>query len=276
MQIALNGNSTMPYPFLTDLRVARETGYDGVIVVADKLRRYLAEGFSSEQAKAALDGLPVLGLSNVHNIERSGRAELMAECEEACQLAQTVGCTSIQLLTGPHDPSGPYQDPLRMEATELDRQAVSNLRDIGAIGRDHGIDFYVEPLAWTPLCNLGRMVRILEDAGQPNIGLAVDFWHWWNAGTEPDDIARLDGKLIRSIDVCDGIGPAGTRAGSDQRGRRVWIGAGSIPLKEWVDAVRATGYDGTWTCELLSPQHWQLDPWATQRDLRQLMRYLFL
>jgi hypothetical protein len=41
----------MPYPFLLDLRVARETGYDGVIVIADKLRRYLADGFTAEQAK---------------------------------------------------------------------------------------------------------------------------------------------------------------------------------------------------------------------------------
>ena len=48
MQIALNGNNTMPYPFLLDLCVARETGYDGVIVVADKLRRYFAEGFTPE------------------------------------------------------------------------------------------------------------------------------------------------------------------------------------------------------------------------------------
>ena len=28
--------------------------------------------------------------------------------------------------------------------------------------------------------------------------------------------------------------------------------------------------------ELLSPQHWQLDPWRTAQDLRQLMHYLFL
>ena len=67
-----------------DLRIARETGYDGVLVVGDKLRRYLAEGFSIEQAAAAVDGLPVLGMNNIRDIERSsppGRAELMAETE---------------------------------------------------------------------------------------------------------------------------------------------------------------------------------------------------
>jgi sugar phosphate isomerase/epimerase len=279
MQIALNGNNTMPYPFLLDLRVARETGYDGVIVVADKLRRYLAEGFTAVQATAALAGVPPLGMNNVRDIERSsevGRARLLAECEDACRLAQSIGGSSIQLLTGPLDPAGAYREPLAMNEAELDRAAVSNLRQIAEIGRRFDVGFYVEPLAWTPLGKLSRMVRILEEVGQDNVGLAIDFWHLWSAGVEPDEVARLDARLIRSVDICDGTGPRASAAGADQRSRRVWTGAGSIPLKAWVDAVLATGYDGTWTCELLSPQHWELDPWTTNRDLRQLITYLFL
>jgi sugar phosphate isomerase/epimerase len=279
MQIALNGNNTMPYPFLLDLRVARETAHDGVIVVADKLRRYLAEGFTAEQATTALAGLPVLGMNNIRDIERSteaGRAQLLAECDDACRLAQSVGGSSIQLLTGPLDPAGAYREPLEMDEAALDRAAVSNLRQIADIGRRFDVGFYVEPLAWTPLGKLSRMVRILEEVGQDNVGLAIDFWHLWSTGVEPDEVARLDGRLIRSVDICDGTGPRASAAAADQRSRRVWTGAGSIPLKAWVDAVLATGYDGTWTCELLSPQHWQLDPWTTNRDLRQLVTYLFL
>jgi sugar phosphate isomerase/epimerase len=163
-----------------------------------------------------------------------------------------------------------------MDEAELDRATVSNLRQIGAIGRRFDVGFYVEPLAWTPLGKLSRMVRILEEAGQDNVGLAIDFWHLWSAGVEPEEVAGLDGGLIRSVDICDGMGPRASAAVADQRSRRVWTGAGMIPLKTWVDAVRATGYDGTWTCELLSPQHWELDPWTTNRDLRQLVTYLFL
>ena len=279
MQIALNGNSTMPYPFLMDLQIAKETGHDGVLVVGDKLRRYLAAGFSIEQAAAAFDGLPVLGMNNVRDIERSSRTEreqLIAECEAACRLAQAIGCPAIQLLTGPLDPSGSYQDPFVMGARDLDRETVANLKQIGEIGRQFGVGFYVEPLAWTPLCKLPRILRILDEAGQDNVGLAVDFWHLWNTGVEPDDVAKISGQLIRSVDVCDGIGPPGAHSGADQSGRRVWTGAGAIPLKAWVDAVRSTGFDGTWSCELLSPQHWELDPWQTAQDLRQLLTYLFL
>ncbi len=189
MRIAHNGNSTMPYPYLMDLRVARETGYDGVLVVGDKLRRYLAEDFSIEQAAAALDGLPVLGMNNIQDIERSshsGRAALLAETEEMCGLAKSIGCPSIQLLTGPLDPSGPYREPLELDARDLDRETSANLRQIGAIGRQFGVGFYIEPLAWTPLCSLERILHILDDAAQDNVGLAIDFWHLWSTG-----VARL-------------------------------------------------------------------------------------
>jgi len=279
VRIAHNGNSSMPYPYLMDVRIARETGHDGLLVVGEKLRRYLAEGFRPEQAAEALGGFRVFGINNIRDIERSsaaGRAALLAETEAMCELANAIRCPSIQLLTGPLEPAGPYREPLEKDLDDLARQTVANIRDIGAIGRRYGVDFYIEPLAWTPLGDLTRMLRVLDDAAQDNVGLAIDFWHLWNTGVGPDDVARIDGRLIRSVDVCDSIGPPGALAGADQRGRRVWTGAGSIPLKEWVDAVRATGFDGTWSCELLSPQHWQLDPWQTAHDLRQLMNYLVM
>ncbi len=271
MRIALNGNSTLPYPFLLDIRVARETGHDGLIVVADKLRRYLAAGYTARDARAALNGLPVLGLSNVWDIERAtpdGRAALLSECEEACALAAAIGCSSVQLLTGPVDPNGPYRDPIEMDLVAVRRAATENLERIGEIGRGHGVGFYIEPLAWTPLRSLRDVMTIIDDAAQDNVGIAIDFWHLWSAGTEPAEVARLAGRAIRSVDVCDGLGPARTAGTADQRSRRVALGAGEIPLARWVDAVRSTGYDGTWSCELWSPPHWELDPWRTVTDMR--------
>jgi len=55
-----------------------------------------------------------------------------------------------------------------------------------------------------------------------------------------DGVARIDGKLIRSVDVCDAIGPPGALSGPDQRGRRVWRSAGysccsTRPKRRWPD-----------------------------------------
>jgi alkanesulfonate monooxygenase SsuD/methylene tetrahydromethanopterin reductase-like flavin-dependent oxidoreductase (luciferase family) len=50
--------------------------------------------------------------------------------------------------------------------------------------------------------------------------------------------------------------------------------ADAFRCKEWVDAVKATGFDGIWRCELLSPKYWELDPWTTARDLKAMLQYM--
>lgn len=261
-------------PFLMDVRIARETGHDGLMVVGAKLRRYIAEGFTAEDAAAALQSLPALGLGSIRDVERSSpaaRRQLLEEAEETCRLAKAIGCRMVQVLTGPLDPASGYVEPLQQERKELIAATARNLRAIGELGGLYGISFYLEPLAWTPLCRLGDAIEAVERSGQANVGLAIDFWHLWNAGAVPDEVARLDMRLIRCVDVADSIGPAGSAADPDQRGRRVRTGEGAIPLQQWVDAVLSTGFDGVWSAEELSPQHWELDPWDTAAGLRKLM-----
>jgi hypothetical protein len=89
-----------------------------------------------------------------------------------------------------------------MTLTDLRREPTANLKLIAAIGHQFHVDFYLEPLAWTPLSALSDVLRVLDDAGQENVGLAIDFWHLWSVGTDPGDVARIEGKIIRSIDVC--------------------------------------------------------------------------
>ena len=79
-----------------DLRIARETGYDGVLVVGDKLRRYLAEGFSIEQAAAAVDGLPVLGMNNIRaRPTRPARLD-GSRCHSAQRMGRCRPCDGLR------------------------------------------------------------------------------------------------------------------------------------------------------------------------------------
>jgi sugar phosphate isomerase/epimerase len=48
----------------------------------------------------------------------------------------------------------------------------------------------------------------------------------------------------------------------------VWPGNGLIPLREWVDAIRSTGFDGWWSCELLGPLFWEMEPGELARAAR--------
>jgi sugar phosphate isomerase/epimerase len=280
MIVALHGLATKHCTLLTDIRIAKETGYQGIEIVGSKLRRYLDTGHRLDRLLPQFEGLPPVGLGYIQDVERQDPEEfaaLLRECEDICALAEQIGGPMVQLLTGPLDPAGPYKGIGDRPWPEVRALTAKNLRAIADIGQKHRVRFFLEPLTFAHLHTLGQALEVIDAAERSNVGLVIDFWHLWDSGTTPDDIARLDKKVIFCAHFCDSLEANGERGGPDQRGRDVWTGAGRIPLKEWVDAVRATGFDGWWSCELLSPKYWELDPWTTARDLREyFVRYMLV
>jgi sugar phosphate isomerase/epimerase len=279
MRIALHNLATKHVNLLTSIRIARETGYAGIEIGADKLGRYLAQGFGIEDLRLQLADMPPVGLSAVQDIERQDPKQyesLLAECEQVCSLASRIGCPMVQLLTGPLDPSGPYQGLRGKPWPEMCRLTAKNLRTLAGIGRAHNVRFYLEGLTFSPLNRLDQQLEVLKETGCDNVGLVLDFYHLWDSGTRPEEIATIPKDAIFCVDFCDSLDGFGEGGEALQRGRDVWPGGGRIPLKEWVDAVRATGFDGIWRCELLSPKYWELDPWKTASDLKTFLEYLFL
>jgi sugar phosphate isomerase/epimerase len=277
--IALHNLATKHTNLLTSLRIARETGYAGIEIGGDKLRSYLGGGFGLESLRPFLAETPPVGLSYVQDIERqepTAYTALLEECEFVCRLAEGIGCPMVQLLTGPLDPSGSYQGLADQDWPQMRKLTAKNLQALSEIGNAHKVRFYLEALTFTPLHRLDQQLELLDETARDNIGLVLDFYHLWDSGTHPDQIANVPRDRIFCVDFCDSLDAFGTRGDHLQRGRDVWTGGGRIPLKEWVDAVRATGFDGIWRCELLSPKSWELDPWQTARDLKSLLEHLLI
>ena len=286
MIIAHNGMCTINCNLLTDIRIAKETGYDGIEIIGAKLYSYLDQGLSIESVLDALGGFPVVGLGFVQDIERQEPEEyeaLLQECERMCSLAQQLGAPMVQLLTGPIssgvEASTVYQQlgyqGLRGKTwPEIRDLTAKNLRVISRIGRRYGLTFYFEPLSWTPLHTLPQMLELLDCAGVDNVGLLIDFWHQWTSGTRPDDIAKLDKDLIAAVHFCDSLPVDGGVV--TQELRDVWTGAGHIPLQDWADAVKATGFDSWVGGELFSSKHFEIDPWRVAGFLAEMMRLTLL
>jgi sugar phosphate isomerase/epimerase len=279
MLIALHSLAAKHTNLVTNLRIARETGYAGVEISGEKLKRYLDQGFAVEGLRPALKETPALGLSYVQDIERQEPKEfqsLLEECEKMCCLAEQIQCPMIQLLTGPLDADGPYRGLAGRPWPEMRKLTAKNLRALAELGHNHNVRFYLEALTFTPLHRLEHQLELLDETASANVGLVLDFYHLWDSGTRPEEIARIDKERIFCVDFCDSLDAFGERGDVQQRGRDVWTGGGRIPLKEWVDAVRATGFDGIWRCELLSPKYWELDPWQTARDLKSFLEYMLI
>jgi len=274
MRLVYNSNSTMHLPVLLQARVARETGWDGIFVREEHIRRYLAQGYTTASLREAFAGLEPLNLGALPDVERwraDERAAMLGHAAALTDLAVDVGIANVQLLTGPVSPGGAYSGPGELSSQELRRVTVESIRAVVDLGAGRGLRYYLEPVAWTPLGRLDAALEVIDGVERDNVGLVLDFWHLWQRGTTPDDVARLDRRVISGVDFGDSLGPPGSPS-PDQRSRRVWPGEGDIPLREWVAAIRSTGFDGWWDNELYSPLHWELgDPFAVGAGLREVL-----
>ena len=275
MRLVYNSNSTMHLPALMQIRVAKETGWDGIFVRQEHLRRYLAQGFTAASLREALAGLEPVNLGALPDVERwrpDEHAAMLRDAAALTELAVDVGASYVQLLTGPVTPGGAYSGPANLSRSEMRDVTANAIRSVADLGAPHGVRYYLEPIAWTPLSSLSQAVEVIDAVERDNVGLVLDFWHLWQRGTTPESIASLDPRLIFGVDFGDALGPPSTGT-PDQRSRCVWPGEGDIPLREWVAAVRSTGFDGWWDNELYSPPHWEsADPFATGAGLRAVLR----
>jgi sugar phosphate isomerase/epimerase len=117
-------------------------------------------------------------------------------------------------------------------------------------------------------------LRVLEQINRPNVGLTVDYWHFFVAGDTPEDVAQLDRDLIKAVHVCDGRPVAPGEVPDQAVHRDIMTGGGVIPLQEYTDAVKATGYDGWYCPEIFCAKTAELDHLDVAVALRSLLQIL--
>ena len=269
MIVTMHGLSTMHCNATTEIRMAKETGYEAVELVETKLLRYMDQGFSAEDLVPLLKqhDIRVVCINALKGVERvvpDERKQLMAEAERICAAAEALSCPVVQLVPFCGLAGRPYSEVIDLTA--------KNVADIADVGKQHGIRFQLEPIAWSPIHSLKQSLELIDKVDRDNVGMVIDFWHLW-AGeeTSPEEVARLDKSMICGVHFCDGKRiPKGTDW-TEEGCRGFLPGEGDIPVQEWVAAVKATGFDGTWSSELLSPKHWEWDLWQIADECRRLM-----
>ncbi len=254
---ALHTKSIYRSNLISDMRIAAEAGFQAVEIVGTKIMNFLEAGYTSADAKALLDkyGLEMVSVVDIAHVERTEPEEverLRREAEIFSKFANDLGCTHIQLVPLLAHAGKPWE--------EVKKLTASSVNQILDIGKPYGIQFQLEPVSWSPINSLSKSLDFIEYTGRDNLGMVIDFWHlWYGAETTPEEVAALDKNLICNIHFCDGTrNEPGTEC-DEEILRGVYAGEGSINMKEWIDAVRATGYDGYWSYELVSRKHWEAD-----------------
>lgn len=280
-QIILHSLAARHSTLAIDVEIARQIGFDGLEASGDKIANCLDAGLSRSELKSLVGETFIPGIGFLIDIERQkdDKTKLFAEANHLFELAGAVGAEGVEVITGPlslevargqRTAADLYRGLVDLPEDEQVDLTASNLRELSEIAADHNLILYLEALSWTPLNTLDKQLRVIEKAGRDNLRLLVDFWHCYTSGDTPERIAKLDKELLYGIHVCDSLKFDGGIPDEPVL-RDVPTGEGVLNLQEWTDAVRATGYEGWWSCELFCRRNHQENSFAVARRLKDLM-----
>jgi sugar phosphate isomerase/epimerase len=94
---------------------------------------------------------------------------------------------------------------------------------------------------------------VCDAVGPERAGVLVDSWHVFRGTDSLDGVAAIPGDAIAYVQFDDALPLVGEPA-DEVMARRVWPGAGEFPLGAFAEAIRATGYSGPVSIEVLNAE----------------------
>jgi sugar phosphate isomerase/epimerase len=103
--------------------------------------------------------------------------------------------------------------------------------------------------------SLDTALSLVAACGEPNVGVNLDLFHYYTGPSKFEDLAYLTTDNLAFVQVSDLAGvPRELATDAD----RVLPGEGDFHLGPIVQQLRAIGYDGWVSLELLNPVLWQV------------------
>ena len=255
-----------------DLRAAAAVGYSFVEMRDEKIERHLAAGGSLRELRerAADAGLRILSVNTLENATYATGAELeerTAQCHRLAAWAEVLDCPYI--IVGPSYP--PLPDTV---LPDIGERAVAALSRYAAVAATYGrrIAFEFHGYARCTINRLDQATRILDDLGDPAVGLVIDAFHFHAGASSFDDLAAIDPTRLFIIHLADVDEPDRSRLGKPNR---VMPGDGVLPLAELVGAIQRASFEGPYSLELFREEYWAMDPLVVaRRGIESMKRFV--
>ena len=257
MERGLNGMALEPADLFTTIDAAEVAGYDVLEMRVDPLMEFLDQGHTEDDLVAKLDTVsvrvhvisPILNIDLPPGVERD---RLMAHHRRVCAVAQAIRCPVVQVVAGDSFAGSPWPTIRRETA-----RGVAEAADVAA---EYCVILAYEPLAWMPVRSLEQSLEVIDSAGSPNVGLLVDTFMVYSGGGDLDTVRGLDPQTIPIVHLADTSPKAGIEWSDDDR--FPMPGDGIVPLREIMEAILETGYDGVVSDEI-SPKRYE--SWSSAR-----------
>jgi sugar phosphate isomerase/epimerase len=153
--------------------------------------------------------------------------------------------------------------------TEARQLVVDGLREVAQAARGAGLRLAIEPIhpdeadVFSFVATIPDAVALIDEIGEPNVGIIADFWHLYGQPAAAADLRRHADQVFL-VHLSDRRDP--TRSTCD----RVLPGDGIADVEGMLRGLAAGGYQGWYELEVLSDDGtfgndfpdslWRLDP----------------
>jgi sugar phosphate isomerase/epimerase len=140
-----------------------------------------------------------------------------------------------------------------VDRTALERAVVS-LKQAGQWAAGFDLRLALEFRARSTFCaSLDTAVALIDQCGQPNVGINLDVFHYYTGPSKFEDLSLLTPQNLAFVQVADLAGvPRELATDAD----RVLPGDGDFDLPAVFKCLRAVGYDGWVSVEIFNPTLW--------------------
>ena len=260
------------------LDLAKDAGYGGLQVNLGAVQK-LAEEKSIDHVKELWSkrGLRMGGSGLPVNMRGSDAEyyESLSRLPAIAKFAAEIGVDGFTTVIRGWDDQMPFKENWDFH--------VKRLRLAGEIMADYGHSIGLEFIGprtsrashkYGFVYTMDGMLGLAAAAGTGNIGLLLDFWHWYTCRATLDDLRHLSREDIVHVHINDA--PAGIDPDDQIDNVRALPGeTGVIPLVEIVKIVDQLGYDGPVTPEPFSQKLREMTPMEAARTVSDMLKRIW-
>lgn len=240
----MHNPATSPLPIADRISAIADAGFVGFGLIADDLSAVRDSiGFTALRDMAAAAKLTHI---EIELIERwwipRGRLGHSYEVRDLLfEAADVLHPAFIKI--------GSQQRPCTTDLGEL----IAPLRALAEQAADHGTRVAIEPMPFSIIDSIPLGAEVVRAAGHPAVGLVIDAWHVFRAGTTISDLAgSLSPEIIFGVELDDAAPEIIGTLFEDTVHNRLLCGKGSFDLVGLVELLRHLTFRGPWGLEILS------------------------
>lgn len=247
------------------LEAIAKAGFRGVEIFESDLLSY--SGTPADVAREIADlGLKVSTFQPFRDFEGAPdtqRARTFDRAERKFDVMQEIGCDFLLVCSNvsPDSLGG------------IDR-AAADFRELGERAAKRGLRVGFEALAWGRHINDYRDAwEVVRRADHPAVGLVIDSFHTFARKLDLKPLQSIPGDRIFLVHLADAPW-LDMDALSWSRHFRCFPGQGDMPLRDFMEAVLTTGYDGEFSLEIFNDQFRAGSPREVAVDGQRSLVYL--